>query len=263
VQAGVFEGKPRGRPRCVHELRLLEQRGVVNEDGQRLAFVLEPGDRPAAAIRGQHSVSASCIDEAASFREPVEHLEGRIFQRSGKRVTNAVRRRLLELEHEVADTRTCQTRTQESHEQCNGQSDERSDLPPEQVVVENRRGARDEGEHALEHGSKSHGDGGQKQRREHATGAGCRHDELPNQQDDRCCGEDAPNDDDEELLQHDGCTAVPSHEDEAVARCRVEKPKRSTPVVDEQDRDGEEECHPVADLDQRLLGSVGDAAGWI
>jgi len=89
----------------------------MDERSKRFALVLEHGDRSVVLAR-KLGAAACCIDEPVALRQPEQDLERRIVQRTTQCISNALGRRPLELEHEIADACSRESRAQKTGEEC-------------------------------------------------------------------------------------------------------------------------------------------------
>ena len=135
-----------------------------------------------------------------------------------------------------------------AREERDRQGDEADDLPPEEVVVGDPGGPLDEREDALEDGAQREDHGCEESGASMPARPRRRPDEPAHDQRDEEAGEDPPDEDDERLLQRNRELAVLPDQQEALAWCETHVPKLLAAVVDEEDREREEERRGVADL---------------
>ena len=84
----------------------------MDDRGQRLSCVLELRDGAGPLGRQLHGGSGRVCEHGA-LREPERDLERRVAQRPGQSAAELSRRRMLELQHEVADARPREPRPQQ------------------------------------------------------------------------------------------------------------------------------------------------------
>ncbi len=200
MQPRVHESKPRRGCDRFDQLRLLPQRRVVDEDGERLSVVLDQGDRTIGAILRNGALNTRRVDVDAPVRNPETELQRRILESERDLVAEAVDRRLLEMDHELPDVHARKARPEETPEQCQRQRRQRDDLPPEEVVDDRGR-LRVKREDPVEHGPQRGRDGGDEERQVQAPSAWCRSHELPQYEEDEQRAEHGVGDDTERVLQ--------------------------------------------------------------
>ena len=139
MEARVHEREARRGGDRLDELRLLAQRRVVDEHGQRLALVLDPGHR---ARRARPREPRAPVPPRRRIRRArVARARARASDRRARQrelVADPVDGRLLEMDDELADVDAGKARAQEPPEQRERERDEREDLPPEEVLVGDR-----------------------------------------------------------------------------------------------------------------------------
>ena len=118
VEALVAQREPGRRAGGAHELRLLQQRRVVDDRGDAAAVVLDLGDGPWRAGRGQLDGAPVGVDVAAGIRQPVGERELTVAERLGERVADA--RRPHALDQRADRARPREARAQRPARNANG-----------------------------------------------------------------------------------------------------------------------------------------------
>jgi hypothetical protein len=163
---------------------------------------------------------------------------------------------------EVAHVRAREPRLQEHGEEGERQRGEPGDLPPEEVVDDLRRPGR-EGEDPVQQGPEA-GDGrSEQQGGEHPARSGRRADEPPGDEDAEEEREDAVADDRERLLEPVDEAGVPAHEEQALARRRVEEAELPGRIVEEEDCEREGRRHGVGGAEEPALEPARHAPGRV
>ena len=133
VEAGVLEREPGRGARGEKQLGLVDEGGVVDDHGERLAVVLEARHRAAVVSSGSASgrPRPSTYSCRSGSQNPTSSVG--VAERAGERVAHAVGRRPLELEHELRHVRPREARPQHARDERDRERDEPDDLPPEEV----------------------------------------------------------------------------------------------------------------------------------
>ena len=263
VEARVLEREAGGSAGGLDELGLVAQSRIVDERCDRLAVVLEPCHRALGPVGRQRGGLPGCVGVCVTLGSPEQHLERRVAERSRELVADPLRRRAAEAEHEIGHRGVGQARTQQPDEHHDRQRDHGCDLPPEEVVEDDRGWPRREGDDAVEDGPQGGDRGREQQRRQDAAGARSRMQPAAGDEEDEDAGEDAVGEDRVRVLQDVHHVGVAVDDEQAVPRQRVEVAELLAAVVEEQDREREDECRRVGDGEKGALEAVGDAAGWI
>ena len=260
VQARVLEREPSRRRGGLEELRLVVERAVVDDHRDPLAAVRDLRDRPRRTRLGELDRRACRVDVPVPLGKPEEELEARVAEVTGKRVADPLRRRVVELEDELADVRPRQSSPQQTDEHRDRQQDLTRHLPPVQAGREELRQA---GERQRRLGQRSQpGDaGGQEERGEDAAHAHGGARELPDHERDEDRGEDAVAAEHERPVELMGDARLCMHEHEALRAGR--DVAETAPVVDEERRERQHRRKRVRGRDERALEPVGDPAGRV
>ena len=67
MKARVLESEPSGSRHCFHELRLVAQSRVVDENRERLAVLLESSHGTLRPVLGYHEHATVSVHELATF----------------------------------------------------------------------------------------------------------------------------------------------------------------------------------------------------
>ena len=125
MEAGVHEREARRGGDRLDELRLIAKRRVVDEHGQRLVLVLDPGHRTRRAVLGNCERArriASTYASRSGSQRPSSSVG--ILESLCELVPDSVDRRPLEMHDELAHLHAGEARTQEPPEQRERESDE-------------------------------------------------------------------------------------------------------------------------------------------
>ena len=142
VEPRVHERDARGGGDRLDELRLLPERRIVDEHGERLALVLDPASPPESgrlpAPRARPGGVHVLAPPAARARARASGRRARARARRGCRRTGVS----LEMDDEIADVHACEPGTEETGEERERERDQGDDLPPEEVRRRSRAGRR-------------------------------------------------------------------------------------------------------------------------
>ena len=106
----LTDGQPCRRADRLDQRRVVEQRRMVDDHGDRVRRHPRRRSTLAVAVGRQAEPPTGGVDEAPDLRRPVADLQRRVTERAGERVTQRVGSRLAQLDHEIGDA-TSQGRT--------------------------------------------------------------------------------------------------------------------------------------------------------
>ena len=122
IEPGVRGRQPRRGGDALDEPRVVEDRRVVDERGERPAVALDERHRPRRARARQLDARTVGVDVAAV--EPVADLQRRVAERAGERVAQRAGRHVAQLDDEVGDRRPLPRAAEEPGEQSGGDDHE-------------------------------------------------------------------------------------------------------------------------------------------
>ena len=91
MQPRIHQREPRRSRDRLDELRLLAQRRIVDEDGERLSLVLDQRHRALRTVLGNDEAVARRIHVVVELRQPEPDLERRVLERERELVAQIVR----------------------------------------------------------------------------------------------------------------------------------------------------------------------------
>ena len=113
LQARVLQRELRGRGHRPEQLRVLEQRRVVDQRRERLVAVVAQHRDAAAVVVVERLRRARGVDVDAAVGQPVRQLQRGVAERAGEQGAQLLRTRLrAQLDHQVGDRRVVLARAQ-------------------------------------------------------------------------------------------------------------------------------------------------------